>query len=1364
MTVPKTFLGAVHHIGEHSIFFLPSRSHSLDFKTLSTAPPCHRAVLRRHGLVAKVYASIACTDEAGKEMFMINGDGLDSGNGITTSAQREALSLSGRQELWRSALTYAGLLSDKGAVLATPYAFQSTQWPFLSTTQYRDYVRQAVERSTCAAVNSSTFCVPLLSLQEYVYKRGDLQLCLAVIWMPYYPQNLRQWVATFEAAGKPVPEASLLTMLHHMTIAQLTVRSGDTIAGRSEAVAGMTPLSVDSILVYHNDEGKEDWNDEPIFLLTVSVNEERCAPSTESGAGSPTRPADSTQQQLALYRPPEECTPRLYPASVPDTAKRTVWALGVVLYLVASGRVSIQTPPAGATASGTNANCKAPPVTRGPCRARTFEEVPLNAAAMTPDALWKRLRRDLECRGYHGTLTTVAAQLLSLDPLTRPSLTTVDRMLQDLHRPTPILRFPFAIGGYDLLRLPNPATSVELNPGARRYTFAETCVLCKKPRSSTAVCAKGGDHQAAGVTSPSWNDEGGLLPDIGAVSDTTYVTYLYPLCDAANGRQRRKQVAHALQCANASMSVTMSGNASCCNPTQDVVPLDCNLLLQVFGGFAVYERRLEQNSRGQVMYRAKVCEVLIPYPCSGLRRNEQSLVKTSLVFGGGLPWPSWCTETLRKSGRVSRRVPFTLTGAYHDVEWFAWVLPGERFALPNGAHWTAPLDGAFVFWFGPDLQPTDRDRYFAIASARSATLPAKVHCTQLPDSLFRQHISDENQVSTLLMRSIPSSANSRSGSQAEQSGTRSPAASAARRRSIQSVTDIVLPAATHEIVEAEGNVDNHEDAVLHSDFSHHASRPASADNNAASAAGAGVVTPRSTRRRRSSATHPRRSLSYQASVVMVVAAHASTAMDDAGMLQDKRRSGRSESAAAVPASSVTTATTINTPHAATTNCSNDTNQLLFSPAPASASGATSPQCSTPGAYHRFSSRESTQPPTHRDASFANARALALMPVNETLACRSPRGSAREAKKRKSRVMTAEKVPRAAPQENIASTTHRNLSPLLKESERPSCNSGAAAAGVGLAASESAQNSRRKLSPRSSKRPTSPQTPTTSSTCQTPSGVATPTWATPKLTPLSHAVSALGTLRICGLWLPASVIDAAFQALTFWVFCTGEHGDMQPPIKMPPRMGYALRTPPGAVYVAFLSNQLPLFRRNHPYLDMAVFSPMLPHHGFACYDAEGTLLGVLALRCSVKDDADALRGEFVVDTHVRDACHGSQVSSRAVYASYLAGSVGDEKTMLQERPGSEAKQVHHLRHAPSLSQGGMDSRTLWNTPSEAQTLTFTSARHLVGEFTPHEKEDFAPYKEPTVILPACWVGFDSASGSLLFSDVSQGAWVPYSIGD
>ncbi|KPA80884.1 hypothetical protein ABB37_04293 [Leptomonas pyrrhocoris] len=1358
MATSKTFLDSVHHISEHSIFFLASHGDNLDLKTLSSAPPCHRAVLQRNGLVAKIYAAISFPGEDDRDTYALSRRRRDH-EAEDASVKRAAFSFRGRQEVWRSALTYAGLLSHRDAEIHIPHVLQTTPWPYLTPAQYRDNVKQAIARATCVAVNGSSFCVPILSLQEYVYKRYDMELSLAVMWMPCYPQSLRQWAVTFNAAGKPIPEALLLAMLHHITIAQLTVRSGDTIAGRSATAAAAASVpTCDSIVVHQNGSAKDtraaDWNDEPVFLLSASACEERTAARADSlknGDASPTSLADTalplsqtppppSQQQLPLYRPPEECNPTLYPPLVPGSTKRVVWGLGIVLYLLASGRVHLPSPQHAVELSDNNGNNNRS-VLRSPRRARVIEEVPLNAAAMTPDVLWRRLRRDLEPRGYGGTLTTVVAQLLSLDPSTRPSLTTVDRVLQDLHRLTPIRRFPFALGGYDLLRLPNPTGTVELNPGARRYTFAEVCVLCKKPRSGAAVCPKGGDHQSTGITSPSWSDEGDLLPAVGLASESTYTTFLYPLCAAANGRQRRKHAAHALQSPNASMSVVASASASCCtNATQDVAPLNCGFLLQVFGGFAVYERRPEQNSKGQVIYTVKVREVLIPYPSQGLRRSELSLVKTTIEFSGGLPWPSCCTETMQKGGRVSRHVPFALTGAHHDVEWFGWVLPGERFAMPNGAHWTAPLGGAFVFWFAADLQPTDRDRYFAVTNVRSATLPAKVPRTFLPDSLFRQHVGDENQISAVLLRSA-ASYNSHSEAQVGQPGLRS---SAARRRSNQSVTDVVLPSATREIVEDDEDglaAADVEDVVLHSLLSRPVSRNACRTQD--------TTFPRSTRRRRDTTAHPRRLPSCQVSVVVahsVVEMRDEEGEDTVKAIGEKRKQSSAiystresatskENVAVAPSHTMTT-----TPNAQNTTplkqpsqlwCKtpephvNGTRPRAGSAAAAAATGldndtlaseATPSKHSTPAAHGSVSSREGTQPPSHRDTSATNVRGLAPLPVNE--AFRASRGSAKEEKRRKARIMLGAEAPRAAAPQGTADVAPTNLS-----------------------SQASAPNS----------------------ALQLPSGFATPTFAAQKLPPLSHAACNLGGLHVCAQWLPVDAVDAAFQALTFWVLSTGEHGYMHAPVKMSVPMGYALRAPPGAVYVSFLSNEVPLFRRNHPGMDVAIFSPLLPHHGFACYNAERQLLGVLALRCSTKEDADVTRGEFEVTTHVREPCVGSQVSSRAIYASYLSGSVGDEKAMLREKPG-EAEPMNHLRRSLSFSQAGLDSRAQNNTPCDAQTLTFTSARHLIGEFTPHEEDDFSLRKESTALLPACWMGFDGGSGCLLFSDVGQFAWVPYGIGE
>ncbi|KPI88029.1 hypothetical protein ABL78_2905 [Leptomonas seymouri] len=1379
MTMPKKCLGAVHHVSEHSVFFLPSHSDHLDFETLGTAPPCHRAVLQRSGLVAKIYAAATFYEDKVAAASTRHSRTHEEG----ALVKHDALSLDGRQEVWRSALTYAGLLVSKDAALHIPTHLESTPWPYVTLSQYRKFVKQAIARANCAAVNSSNFCVPILSVQEYAYKRLDIEVSLAVMWMPRYPLNLRQWAATLGATGRPIPEPLLLAMLHHITIAQLTIRSGDTMAGRSELTAAAASVpTLDSVLVHASGREKEggarDWSDEPTFVLSASASDE----NSERPADSP---ADSAQppppQQFPLYRSPEECNPMLYPALALGTTKRAVWGLGIVLYLLASGRAHLVAPQ-GCVALSDGSSKSTPHNQR---RARVVEETLFNAAVMTPDALWRRLRRDLEPRGYGGTLTTVVAQLLSLDPLTRPSLTTVDRMLQDLHRPTPIHRFPFAIGSYDLLRLPNPTSTIELNPGARQYTFAEVCLLCKKPRGSTAVCLKGGDHQATGVTSPSWNDESELLPAVVPVSESTYMTFLHPLCGAADERQRRRLAAHALQNATANVSLVMNANPSCCNSmAQTIIPLHCGFLLQVFGGFAVYERLPEQNSKGQVIYKVKVRDVLIPYPSQGLRRDELPLVKTTLEFGGGMPWPSCCTETLQKSGRVSRHVPFSLTGSYHGVEWFGWVLPGERFAMPNGAHWTAPRDGAFVFWFGANLQPTDRDRYFAVTNVGSATLPTKVSRTLLPDSLFRQHVGDESQASLLLMRNI-TSPSSRSTSKIEQSDVR---ANAARRRTAQSVTDIVLPSATHEILEADEQgpaAARAGDAVLHSALIIPASQQASATEEA--------PPPRHTRRHHSSTAGRRRrpDKSFHTVVARDYEDTTNTRVEESVQVNaahcPRERAAPKENVAHTP--STTVAFTSNTEncgslkHSRQSRCatpepqSNGENPIFPAALPAAAAaatdvdnymvaGAASPSvCSSPAAYGRIASRETTRPPSHRDTRAKGVRELAPRPVNELT--RRSHGSAKGVKKQKPSVLVMAETPSAATPHGSSHAQSRSVS-VQKRAQALSAG-GSAGSSVPplpqlLLPSPGAQNSKRKLSPRPLKRLASPRVSTPNSPLQ-PLGVfATPTLATPKRVPLSHAVSALSMLRVFGRWLPMDSVDAAFQALTFWVFSTGEYGHMPAPSRMSSQMVYALRAPPGAVYLSFMSSEIPLFYRNHSQTTLVDSSLLLPHHGFACYNAAGNLLGVLALRCSMKDDANVIRGEFVIDTYAKDPCHGSQISSRHIYASYLAGSVGDEKAKHCDAAGEAGMPMSHQCYSQSITLAGQDSRISFSTPPDAQTLTFTSARHLIGEFTPHRSETLTLHNDSTPTLPACWMGFDGSSNSLLFSDVGQSAWVPYGIGD
>ncbi|GET89724.1 hypothetical protein, conserved [Leishmania tarentolae] len=1336
VTSPKLVLGGLHHISDRSVFFIPLENDHLDLTTISTAPPSHRSVLQRNGLMAKAFIGVkfygACTTTAKSSLSISSCWGTCEAD-TTDSADHHKLSASNREDLWRTALANAGLLRDKWDALVTPEEFAATPWPVHSETEYEELKKELSTRKACATANTSSFCVPILSIDEFVYKNKGVRVCLGVAWMPRYLHNLREWADTFaQSTGHRVPEASLLAVLHHLTSGTLALRAATGTAERKQATLSLS-VTLERVLVYRSSEAeknlsKEVGSDEAGGGLTFALStgafrwrgaEPRVDESSRTNVPAHTRISTLTNhlivpdEKMLLYRTPEDGSPRLYPTDGSAAEKRDVWTLGVVLYLLASG-----------VTSTSDAAIACPP-DRRPWRAPVREVTPLNSSELTPDSLWTRLRRELEPRGYSSTIVTVAAQLLSLDPLTRPSLTTVDRMLQDLHRPTPVCRFPFALGSYHLLRMSN-LTNIDVDPGARRYTMEGVCILCKKRRDSTPKCSKGGDH-VPGISSPSWSGEE-LLPQLQGM-DLHHIAFLYPLCGSSDERRRRKQAALALQGPH-------NGTNASSSIAGDPTPLlDSTLLFQVFGGFAVYERVPELNGKGQVFHRVIVKEVLVPYPTQGLRRAELPLVKLTIDFSGGLPWPSCCTETLQKSGRVSRNVPFGFTGAHHDVKWFGWLLPGERFSLPNGRHWTGPHDGAFVFWFDANLRPTDKDRYFALTGMRAATLTATLPRTVMPDSLFRIHAGDQTHISNLLQcrEASRSRADSRLGRWSALRGN------LVHRRSCRSVTAIAVPSATHEIVEADENVSN---VLSQRRLSLSALQvPRMEEEFAANG-----------RRRWSSAK--------ESALSRNSAALSAAVVDHPETIDEVRKSPCDAPSPSILRSGRKTKCSgrAATPHLSVPN-------LLDTPK--SRTHATGYQTSSKSLdgertndQVRFSERDTIQSPVNGTMCAKGAHALSA-PEKSTSPATSPiiTSGRKNAFKLRDTPILSKQLRGGAATQLVASAS------ASAGAEHPTMSSMASAQSVLTAQSGVLGN----LPQLENMRPVSQRG------ARKKSAVATPPATTPTLPWTVGAVPAgLGDLHVCGLWLPSETVDAAFRSLTFCILSTGEHGYMHPPVKMSARVAHVIAAPPGAEFLSFLSNQVPLLHRNHPHLQKAGLSMMLPHHGFTCYSADGTLLGVLGLRCSTKGDPDVMAGEFEIMMRSRQAIFGSSVASWTMYASHLSESVGVEAHMrraavngVKARNGhsGESRKASTLRHVCSLLRRASWSQNMSTNTPENETLTFTSACHLVGDFTPEENDALlqSPKREGEASLRACWMSFDGVSTALLFANSAQSVWVPYRIG-
>ncbi|KAG5501426.1 hypothetical protein JKF63_03239 [Porcisia hertigi] len=1315
---PRLALGAVHNISERNIFFTPLEKDHLDLETVSTAPPSHRGVLQRNGLLAKMCVGVTFYEE----------QGVDD-NDRSGLAEHQKLSRARQESLWRSALVYAGFLKkDDGLVI--PPELVERPWPVHTAPQYTKLMKEMRARQACSTANTSEFCVPILSIDEFPHQHMGVRVWLGVAWMPRYSHNLRQWATTFLHAKQPIPEASLMTCLHHMATGALVLRRATNTAGKIDATLSLD-FTLDKVLVHRASRQEEDGGETDLdqveggltFVLAAGVCKWPQCESHEDKSGATSETArfctggvvdymHALKREQLMYRSPEDCWPHVYPTHVNGGAKRDVWRLGIMLYLLASGVAA--TPNA----------CIASPCGRHTRPAGARELAPLSAIESTPDSLWKRLRRDLECRAYSSAIVTVVTQLLSLDPMTRPSLTTVDCMLQDLQRLTPVRRFPFALGSYDLLRMPNP-TDIELDPIARRYTLVGVCMLCKKPRDSTPLCTKGGEH-VPGASSPLWSDEE-LLPQL-ITTDTHYMTFLYPLCGSRDERQRRKQMALALQ--------SSLGSGSSALACEGAPPLDISVLFQVFGGFAVYKRVPERNEKGQTFHRITMKEVLVLYPSQGLRRSEWALRKMTIDFSGGLPWPSSCTESLQASGRVSRNVPLAFTGAHHDVEWFAWVLPGERFSLPNGGHWTAPRDGAFVFWFNSDLQPTDRDRYFALTSVRAATLPAKVPRTVMPDSLLRLHAGDERHITS------PPEGYIQAGSRFETRQGRLGVirANNVHRRTCHNVADVALPSATHEILELT------ESKRIASAQSPLSPLPAQLQNIQES--------PANWRCHRGMEKQQKRTKISHCSTLPVVAVVDS--LKTTGEVQ------KGSGAACAPSTPHTTANTAN-------RCASATPQLydrdLFSKTPSSATpistgckSSESPDWDTASKHTAMMVSTTTQRPLRRPSTVDSARALGLPGESAYSAAQHSLGPACRRERK-----TGSITPSSRDERGTNSQSFSGSVPVRSGAVQGATSVPAFVKPLSFLHGSDREPSTLVLE----------QSPV--SHCKAMRrGVRESAAVTPRLPPVGGALPrALGEIHVCGLWLSGTGVDAVFRALTFCVLSTGEHGYIHPPVKISAQTARAIRAPQGAAFVAFLSNQVPLLRRNHPQLNTPQLPLILPHHGFACYAGDGTLVGILALRCSTTAARGARGDEFELMLHVTPARHGSSVSPRVIYASYLAGGLEQRAHTTQAAidrgkargEHDEKRQTSPLCHVSSSLHPFSGSCNVSCDIAENETLTLTSACDLVRNFTPNDNGQGLSWQtgNSAPVLPACWMGFDGAVLALLFTDAEQSEWVPYHLG-
>ncbi|KEG09836.1 hypothetical protein DQ04_04561040 [Trypanosoma grayi] len=696
MSGPKVLLRRVLHISPTSVVFTPKDGESLDFQTVSQAPTAHRGLLQNNGIMAKVMLSLSPT----------------VAEGIRTREDR--------LRIWWSVLLGSGLIEADTTSVTVPATMSDRMWPIMDEDAFVKHMAIAEQQLKDEAVQECPFVVPVLSVHRFQQKDHGVKGTLGVIYMPHCRQDLQGW-SEGQLAQHPVPEATLGTLLNHLVIGLLAVRS----------VSRICPpyLSMEDVLVGENGNG----DGEPTFMLNATEYQLRQLP-------------DRANRPLSAF-------PFLAPELVSQTSrslshpKYDVWALGMAVYQIACGMPSSFKSNLRLRRQGSE--CKI--------------ELPLNHCLTTPSDTARHVRRSLQPAEYSNPFIHLVLLMLGQDPFTRPTLRGLDRMLHDIFRHKPILRFPFAIGPFDLLRLPNPE-SVIINDLDRNYVISSYCILCKKKRNK-GVC-RSGEHMLAACT-PLWaTDE--LLPGY-PVTGRKQMTYLFPLAGNLDDKEKRRHIEAALW-------------------GEEV---DTNALLQLLGGFAV-----TQVSRPTSIV---TCEVLLPLPQKVLRKKETCNITTQLSFTAALSWPSQCTEQLQREGRIQRAVP-ALFGV-RNVRWYSWILPGESLTL-NGRSWVPAPDGAFVFWFNENLDPSEFDRYFLVCGVQSLTLQAKVACNVLPDRSFNGDTSDGDPLYN--SHSDIASLNLTNEERENRSRLQRPANRNAAKRRNANVSDVSIPNAV-ELRDAAGD-------------------------------------------------------------------------------------------------------------------------------------------------------------------------------------------------------------------------------------------------------------------------------------------------------------------------------------------------------------------------------------------------------------------------------------------------------------------------------------------------------------------------------------------------------------------------------
>ncbi|EPY22692.1 hypothetical protein AGDE_13161 [Angomonas deanei] len=245
---------------------------------------------------------------------------------------------------------------------------------------------------------------------------------------------------------------------------------------------------------------------------------------------------------------------------------------------------------------------------------------------------------------------------------------------------------------------------------------------------------------------------------------------------------------------------------------------------------------------------------------------------------------------------------------------------------------------------------------------------------------------------------------------------------------------------------------------------------------------------------------------------------------------------------------------------------------------------------------------------------------------------------------------------------------------------------------------------------------------------------TPPTTVPRLPSINGGKVKLPTLYVFGKLYPSTVIDAVFQALTFWIPQSGEHGKMQESIPLSKGAKAALRAPKDATYMTFISSEVPLYARNHANCHFALSHLVVPHHGFVFYNDNEQPVGLLALTCSTKISRPRA-GEFRIPLQAMTPTTIPPNEILNYYLSYISDDILPSETSNSTSTTFLSSDLFHTQSM--LGKGNsIASKRNSTTASDAFKLSNTGESNL------------------------CWLGFDIANCTLMFSNLFQEVWYPF----